>query len=256
MENHMNARWSGLFIAGAAVLIMLSAAAAGEAQVLKFEKTRIGTVTYEACSACDVNKDGILDIVSGEYWFEGPDFKKSHKMCSVQKVDDYFDDFSDFPMDVNGDGYLDIITGGWWGETLRWRENPRGEDKEWTVHDIAKTGNIERGCFWDIDGDGILEAVPNCPGKPFMVFKLARDAAGKPLGRLIKSPSLRAHRAMAWVVATSPAMAAPTSSRPTAGSKPPRSRSKPNGFGMVTSISAAQACRCLFMTSTATDSTT
>ena len=139
----MNARWSGLFIAGSAVLIMLSAAAAGEAQVLKFEKTRIGTVTYEACSVFDVNNDGMLDIVSGAYWYEGPDFKKSHKMCDVQAVDEYFDDFSDLPMDVNGDGYLDFITGGWWGNTLRWRENPSGDAKEWPEHVIAEIGNVE-----------------------------------------------------------------------------------------------------------------
>jgi len=151
--------------------------------MLKFEKIRIGTATYEASCVCDVNRDGILDIVSGEYWFEGPDFTKAHKMCDVMPQDDYFDDFSDYPMDVNGDGYPDIVTGGWWGQTLRWRENPKGNpDVEWKVHDIGQTGNIERGCFWDVDGDGHIEAVPNCPGKPFMIFKLKRDANGKGLG--------------------------------------------------------------------------
>lgn len=154
--------------------------------MLKFERIRIGTVTYEAAAVFDVNNDGILDIVSGEYWFEGPDFKKQHKICTVQPVEDYFDDFSDYPMDVNGDGFLDIITGGWWGETLRWRENPKGQPVEWQVHDIDKTGNIERCCFWDIDGDGMIEAVPNCPGRPFMVFKVDRDANGKGLGKFVK----------------------------------------------------------------------
>jgi hypothetical protein len=157
-----------------------------EGAMLKFEKIRIGTVTYEAAAVFDVNNDGVLDIVSGEYWFEGPDFKKQHKMCDVTPVDDYYDDFSDYPMDVNGDGYLDIITGGWWGETLRWRENPKGQPVEWTVHDIDKTGSIERACFWDIDRDGHVEVVPNCPGKPFMVFKLNRDAQGKGAGSFNK----------------------------------------------------------------------
>jgi hypothetical protein len=153
-----------------------------EGAMLKFEKIRIGTVTYEAAAVFDVNNDGVLDIVSGEYWFEGPDFNKQHKICDVTRVEDYYDDFSDYPMDVNGDGYLDIITGGWWGETLRWRENPKGQPVEWTVHDIDKTGSIERACFWDIDRDGHVEVVPNCPGKPFMVFKLNRDAQGKGAG--------------------------------------------------------------------------
>jgi len=150
--------------------------------MVKFEKIKLSDDTYEAAAVFDVNNDGILDIVSGAYWYEGPDFKRRHKMCDVQPVGDYYDDFSDYPMDVNGDGYLDIITGAWWGETLRWRENPKGQPVEWRVHDIAKVGPIERACFWDIDGDGEVEVIPNTPGNPLRVFKLVRDAAGKGVG--------------------------------------------------------------------------
>ena len=159
---------------------------AEDRSMLKFEKIRIGNVTYEAASAFDVNKDGVIDIVSGEYWFEGPDFQKQHKICDVQPSGDYYDDFSDYPMDVNGNGYMDIVTGGWWGKTLQWRENPKGQPVEWKVHDIAQTGSIERGCFWDIDGDGHVEAIPNCPGQPFMAFKLVRDKSGKGKGAFEK----------------------------------------------------------------------
>lgn len=150
--------------------------------MLRFEKVIISSTTYEAAAVFDVNGDGIPDIVSGEYWFEGPDFTQRHKICDVQAVEDYFDDFSDYPMDVNGDGHFDIITGGWWGETLRWRENPRGSAEEWKVHDIARVGNIERNCFYDIDGDGHAEIIPNTPGNPLRVFQLKRDDAGKPTG--------------------------------------------------------------------------
>jgi len=85
-------------------------------------------------------------------------------------------------MDVNGNGLPDIITGGWWGLTLRWRENPGVTGVEWQVHDIAHIGNIETTRAWDVDGDGELEIVPNTPGAPQYVFKLDRDADGKPLG--------------------------------------------------------------------------
>jgi hypothetical protein len=147
---------------------------------LHFEREKIGKATYEAASICDVNKDGIPDIVCGEYWFQGPDFKKSYKMCSVMPVDDYYDDFSDFPMDVNGDGYPDIVTGGYFGCTLFWRENPKGKPGEWTVHEVAKTGNIERACFYDIDGDGVPEVFPVT--SPVYIFKLKRDAKGNGTG--------------------------------------------------------------------------
>ncbi|HOZ48329.1 MAG TPA: VCBS repeat-containing protein [Candidatus Hydrogenedentes bacterium] len=151
--------------------------------MLKFERIKISDTTYEAAGVFDVNGDGILDIVSGEYWYEGPGFTVRHKVGDIQPVDDYFDDFSNYPMDVNGDGFPDIITGGWWGETLRWRENPKGQPVDWAVHDVAKVGPIERACFFDIDGDGEVEVIPNTPGHPLRVFKLARDASGRPAGR-------------------------------------------------------------------------
>ncbi|MDQ1255519.1 MAG: hypothetical protein QG656_111 [Candidatus Hydrogenedentes bacterium] len=151
--------------------------------MVRFEKIKLSDTTYEAAAVFDVNNDGVLDIVSGGYWYEGPDFKKRHKICDIQPVDDYFDDFSNYPMDVNGDGYLDIVTGAWWGETLRWRENPKGQPVEWQTHDIAKIGSIERACFCDIDGDGEIEVVPNTPGTPVHIFKLVRGADGKGAGR-------------------------------------------------------------------------
>ncbi len=145
-------------------------AAAAATNPLVFERQRIGDVIYEAASAFDVDKDGDLDIVSGEYWFEGPDFKTAHKACDVMPVDDYYDDFSCKPMDVNGDGYLDVVTGGYWGCILRWRENPKGKPGPWPVHDIAEVGNIERACFYDLDGDKVPEVIPVT--KPVHIFKL------------------------------------------------------------------------------------
>ena len=99
----------------------LLCAPAGE-PTLRFDRERIGTATYEAASAFDVNKDGVIDIFSGGYWYEGPDFKEGHKVCDILAQDTYYDDFSNYPMDVNGDGYLDIVTGGWWGKKMSWRE--------------------------------------------------------------------------------------------------------------------------------------
>ena len=85
---------------------------AGE-PMLRFERERIGTETYEAASVMDVDKDGKMDIVSGGFWYAGPDFQAKHKIATILYVDEYYDDFSDYPMDVNGDGYLDIVAGGW-----------------------------------------------------------------------------------------------------------------------------------------------
>lgn len=166
-----------------ATLLSVAALAAPEGTpTLTWKREKIGgeDTIYEAASAFDVNKDGKLDIVTGEYWFEGPDFKKKHQICTLARVDDYYDNFSEYPMDVNGDGYLDIIAGGWWGQTFQWRENPQGGTGPWTTHDVAKVGNIERNMFYDLDGDGTPEAFATTA--PVHYFRLQKDKDGKPAG--------------------------------------------------------------------------
>lgn len=149
----------------------------------KFERTKLSGDAYEAASVADLNKDGKPDIVCGAYWYPGPDFKTRHKMCDVLLQSEYYDDFSDYPLDVNGDGYDDIITGGWFGKTLAWRENPGGAATgEWKVHVIDKPGNIETVRYWDVDGDGVVEVVPNTSDK-VIVYKLGRSSDGKPTGK-------------------------------------------------------------------------
>lgn len=154
------------------IISTLLCATLGADPQLVFERTKIGDTTYEACSVFDVNKDGALDIVSGEYWHAGPDFTSAHKICDVRPEGDYFDDFGDYPMDINGDGYLDIVSGAWFGQALTWRENPKGATTEWTVREIAHVGNIEKPCFWDIDGDGTVDIVPNTPNGPQRIVRV------------------------------------------------------------------------------------
>jgi hypothetical protein len=150
---------------------------------LQFRKLIISPERFESAGVFDVNGDGIPDIVSGEFWYEGPGFKKQYRLCHLQPFGDYFDDFSTIPVDVNGDGRIDFITGGYWGKTVRWRENPGVSGKLWVEHDIAEVGNIETTRAWDVDGDGELEYVANTPGAPLVVIKLIRDAAGKGTGK-------------------------------------------------------------------------
>ena len=126
----------------------------------------------EACSVFDVNNDGILDIVSGGYWYQGPDFKTRHKICDVTDDGDYVFDFSDYPMDVTGNGYMDIITGSWWDDGLYWRENPGKTSGEWKTHKIMELSNVETIRYYDIDRCGQVEIFPNCPLEPAFFVKL------------------------------------------------------------------------------------
>jgi len=167
------------------LIAAIAVLAATETPVI-FDRQRIGDTTFEAAGIFDVNQDGALDIVSGEYWYVGPVFEERHFIADVMPYNDYYDDFSDYPMDVNGDGYPDIVTGAWWSQTLRWRENPKGNTTEWKTHDVAQIGNIERIVFYDINGDGYEEVIPNTPGKPQQIFKLIRDEDGKGTGEFTR----------------------------------------------------------------------
>jgi hypothetical protein len=139
----------------------------------KFNKRAIDPFNQcEACSVFDVNNDGVLDIVCGEYWYEGPLFTTRHKICDIEREGGYLCDFSDYPMDVNGDGYMDIITGHWWGGGLYWRENPGKAGGIWKTHKVMELSNVETIRYYDIDGDGEMEIFPNCPGEPAFFVKL------------------------------------------------------------------------------------
>lgn len=84
-------------------------------------------------------------------------------------------------MDVNGDNHIDFITGQWFGKRLLWKENP-GDDGEWKEHIIAESGNVETVRAWDIDGDGVLEIIPNTPNDSLVIYRLVLDAKGKGTG--------------------------------------------------------------------------
>jgi len=46
----------------------------------RFTRQKIADQPFEAASACDVDGDGQKDIVSGDYWYAGPDFAKAFKL--------------------------------------------------------------------------------------------------------------------------------------------------------------------------------
>ncbi len=160
---------------------------------LKFTRVNISSETFETAGVFDVDGDGVLDIVSGGFWYKGPDFKRKIPIADDhRRYNDYYDDFSTIAMDIDGDGRMDFITGGWWGGALRWLKNPSdgtpgSSDKLWQAHVLAENiGNIETTRAWDIDGDGDLEIVPNTPGGPLVAYKLIRDASGKATGKFAR----------------------------------------------------------------------
>ena len=131
-----------------------------------FRKHTLDVGANESAAVADINHDGRLDIVSGENWFEAPDWKK-HRLREINFRDGYVDNFSDMILDVNNDGFPDVVTCAWFSKQMRWFENPRRFDGElanvlWKENVIETGFNYELAMQVDVDGDGkALEILPN-----------------------------------------------------------------------------------------------
>jgi hypothetical protein len=86
---------------------------ASTASKLRFTEKKIASEAFESAGVIDVNNDGIPDIVSGSFWYQGPEFRDRYVIMDQKRFGEYYDDFSTIPMDVNGDGRMDVVTGGW-----------------------------------------------------------------------------------------------------------------------------------------------
>nr|WKN37222.1 VCBS repeat-containing protein [Tunicatimonas sp. TK19036] len=152
---------------------------------VQFERKTIAMESYESVGAFDIDGDDTLDLISGAYWYEGPDYEVRHFVIDVERWNEYYNDFSTIPVDVNADGNMDYVTGAWGNQIICWRENP-GNGDPWVEHLIDSTGPVECTRGWDIDGDGNLEIVPNNPGNALKFYRMDRDAQGKSLGTFTK----------------------------------------------------------------------
>jgi hypothetical protein len=113
----------------------------------------------EGVAIADVNKDGKMDILTGEIWYEAPDWKP-HRIRPGK--DDYTDgdkniysrSFCCWTEDLNGDGWPDLIVIGFPGEPCHWYENPQGKDGLWKEHVIWHSACNETPIYVDLFGNG------------------------------------------------------------------------------------------------------
>jgi hypothetical protein len=135
----------------------------------------------EGATAGDLNNDGVKDVISGPYWWEGPDFTRRHEYYPATTTfqlksgsttttipgfegflgteNKYSDNFFAWVYDFNKDAWGDILIIGFPGTGTSWFENPKGKDTHWRRHKIFDQTDNESPTFADLTGDGQPELI-------------------------------------------------------------------------------------------------
>src|SRR3974377_2162401 len=111
---------------GAAIFL----AAAGRPADIPFQVRMIDPGANETVAVADLNNDGRPDIISGESWYEAPNWTK-HPLRQIDFTNNYVDNFTDIAIDVDGDGWIDIVQFGYFSSKIVWLKNPGKSDGPW-----------------------------------------------------------------------------------------------------------------------------
>jgi hypothetical protein len=110
----------------------------------------------EGVTVADVNKDGRLDIIVGDCWYEAPKEKNGQWFRHVLRADrefdprNYSDSFCCFADDFNGDGRVDVIVIPFPGNACYWYENPGATGTWWKQHFLTNSACNETPIFVDL----------------------------------------------------------------------------------------------------------
>ncbi len=120
---------------------------------IPFEKHTIDLGASETAAFADVNGDGRLDLMSGEYWYQAPEWTP-HKFRELPFSNNYIDNFSDLLVDADGDGRVDVVSCSWFSHRLAWWKNSGRGRGTWKEQIIEDKSPIEFAFLADLDNDG------------------------------------------------------------------------------------------------------
>jgi len=125
-----------------------------------FKMQRINDFYYGWCAAvADINRDGIPDIVSGGFYYLGPDYTHRREFTPARTYNpsnQFSQGMVNFAYDFTGDGWPDILMA---QRPIYLYVNPRGEPRRWDRYNVVPQASTEIELLKDIDGDGKPEVL-------------------------------------------------------------------------------------------------
>jgi hypothetical protein len=134
----------------------------------------------EGVAVADVNKDGKMDVLAGDVWYEAPNWTEHRirpgKSDYAKGMDNvYSNTFACWTDDLNGDGWQDLIVIGFPGAPCHWYENPQNKEGDWKEHFICKSACNETPQYLDLFGTGRRVLIMGYEEKQMAWFSPGKD---------------------------------------------------------------------------------
>lgn len=111
----------------------------------------------EGVALLDVDRDGVMDLATDQFWYRGPDFAPTEiRVPQVYPIDDYSEDVGAWGEDLDGDGWTDLLVAPYAAHAMYWYRNPQGRSGHWERHLVAPelSAGMEVPIYVDLFGDG------------------------------------------------------------------------------------------------------